>query len=241
MSRTFLPGLALALSLVAAGSAEAKQWRYAGLHPLDGRPKGGLCHIGAVHVHTAAPVHAELMYRQHEGAYVFIGDPTPFGYEGERYSFYGHHPVVLSFVLGEEEPEAEEPETYCYHDGPHYHAYAPPEGHDFSEKEDVAYYTGEYPETYKKERPQRDRVDVVYAEWRAPRPVVRVAPPPEYHGPIVQVSVNVPLPSVTFAIGTAPAPRREVVREVIVVEEEHHHDAHCHHKHKKHKKWKGRD
>lgn len=232
MSRTFVASLALALSLV-AGSAHAKQWRYAGLHPLDGRPKGGLCHIGVMHVHAAAPVHAELMYRLHDGAYVFIGDPTPFGYEGERHAFYGHHPVVLGVVLGEDAPEREAPPAFCYHDGPHYHAYAPPEdAYDFEEKEDVAYFVGDYPEAYRKERPQRDRVDVVYAEWRAPRPVVKVAPPPAYHGPVVQVSVDLPLPTVDVVIGV---PRREV----IVVEEEVHHVEH--HKHKKHKKWKGRD
>lgn len=236
MSRTLMLCLTLAMTLamtLAAGIAEAKQWRYAGLHPRTGHPKGGLCYLTAPHVHAVAPARAELLYREHQGAYVFIGDPTPFGYDGDRHAFYGHHPVVLSVVIGR--PGArEEPESYCYHDGPHYHAYAPPEAFDFDEEEDVAYFVGDYPEVYVTERPRRDPVDVVYATWSAPRPVVVAPPPTRYRGPIVEVNVVMP------AIGIEVVPPHP---GVIVVGGPPGHHKHHFKKHKKHKrgKWKGRD
>lgn len=240
MTRTNLVGLSLVLGLVAAGAAEAKQWKYGGLHPRTGRPDGGMCHIEVVHVHPAAPVHAEVMYRQLDGLYIFIGDPSPFGYEGPRHAFYGHHPVVLDVLVGREEPPQPEVE-YCYHDGPHYHAYEPPPEQRFVEKEDVHYYAGEYPREYEQDRPRGAQVNVVYRTWEHPRPVVTVAPPPEYHGPVVQIGFRVP--GVEVTIGNAPAVHRETVivhQPAPVVVHEH---VHVKHKHKKfkHKKFKGRD
>lgn len=232
MSRTLMLCVTLALTL-AAGIAEAKQWRYAGMHPLTGHPKGGLCYLTAPHVHAVAPARVELLYREHQGAYVFIGDPTPFGYEGDRHAFYGHHPVVLDVVIGRPGPKG--PEAYCYHDGPHYHAYAPPEDFDFDEEEEVAYFVGEYPQSYEVERPRRDKVEVVYARWNAPRPVVVAPPPRGYRGPIIEVNVVAP------AIGIEVVPPHP---GVIVVggppgHTKHHFKRHKHKKHK-HKKWKGR-
>jgi hypothetical protein len=233
------------------GTAEAKQWKYAGMHPRGGQPGDGLCHIEATHVHTAAPIQADVLYRTHDGAYIFIGDPTPFGYEGPRHSYYGHHPVVLN-VLVNIDVDVDVVE-YCYHDGPHSHAYEPPPRQEFVEKEDVYYYAGEYPEEYKRESPKLVRVNTLYRPWSFPRPVVTVAPPPQYRGPIIQVDLKVPVPRVEVAVpavevrvGTPPPPEREVV----VIHEErvvHVHDDHCdHHRHKKHKKhknkkFKGRD
>ncbi|MBZ4421787.1 hypothetical protein [Myxococcus sp. RHSTA-1-4] len=242
MSRMNRMGLVGAALLLAAGTAEAKQWKYAGMHPRSGQPADGLCHIEAMHVHTAAPVQADVLYRTHDGAYVFIGDPTPFGYEGPRHSYYGHHPVVLNVLINiEVDVDVVE---YCYHDGPHYHAYEPPPRQEFVEKEDVYYYAGEYPEEYRRESPQLVRVNTVYRTWNPTRPVVTVAPPPEYHGPIFQVNVNLPVPRVEVNVGAVP-----VRHDVVVVHERevvHEHDDHCEHrrhKHKKHKhkKFKGRD
>lgn len=252
MSRLKLAGLSAMLLLAASGVAEAKQWKYAGMHPRTGQPRDGLCHIEMAHVHTAAPVNADVLYRTHDNVYVFIGDPTPFGYEGPRHAYYGHHPVILN-VLINVEVEKDEVE-YCYHDGPHYHSYEPPRRQEFVEKEDVYYYAGEYPEEYKRESPKLVRVNTVYRPWSVARPVVKIAPPPEYHGPIFQVGlnvalptveVNVPVPAVEVQVGSRPPPPPPE-REVVIIREErvrehdhdddddyeHHHD---HGKHKKHK------
>ncbi|MCY1018718.1 hypothetical protein [Pyxidicoccus sp. MSG2] len=247
MSRLNLAALSAVL-LLTAGVAEAKQWKYAGLHPRTGQPADGLCHIEITHVHTAAPLHADVLYRTHDNVYVFIGDPTPFGYEGPRHAYYGHHPVIINVLIHIDVDEDDV--EYCYHDGPHYHAYEPPPRHEFVEKEDVSYYAGEYPEEYKRENPKLVRVNAVYRPWSAPRPVVRIAPPPEYHGPIFQVSLNLPVPGVEVRVGTPPPPPQ---REVVIIREErddhdhdhddddcdHHDHGHGHHKHK-HKKHKGR-
>ncbi|WP_375758795.1 hypothetical protein [Corallococcus exercitus] len=242
MSRMNLAGLSALLLLTAASAAEAKQWKYAGMHPRTGQPADGLCHIEMMHVHTAAPMYVDTLYRTHDNAYVFIGDPTPFGYEGTRHPYYGHHPVVLNVIINiDVDVDTVE---YCYHDGPHYHAYPPPPRQEFVEKEDVHYYAGEYPDAYKQESPKRGRVNTVYRTWSAPRPVVTVAPPPEYHGPIIQVGLN--LPSVEVRVGSPPPPRRDVViireERVVHVHDDHcdHHDHRKHKKHKKHKKFKGR-
>ncbi len=218
MARMDLMGWALLLALAGAGVSEAKPVKYAGLHPRTGQPDGGLCHIQAVHVHNATPAHAQVLYRQHGDAYVFIGDPTPFGYEGPRHSYYGHHPVVINIIL-EVDIDVDDVE-YCYHDGPHHHYYPPPPKHDFDEQEDVYYYADEYPEEYRRDSPRLIQVNAIYRPWRYPRPVVVKPPPPSYHGPVVNVNVNVNV-DVDVKVHTPPG-------------------RHDHMKHK-HKKFKDRD
>lgn len=245
MSRMNLAALSAVLLFAVGGTAEAKQWRYAGMHPRTGQPADGLCHIEAMHVHTAAPLYADTLYRTRDNVHIFIGDPTPFGYEGPRHAYYGHHPVVLNVII-HIDVDVDEVE-YCHHDGPHYHAYEPPPRQRFVEKEDVSYYAGEYPEEYQRENPKLVRVNSVYRNWSSLRPVVTVAPPPEYHGPVIQVGFKVPVPRVEVSVpgvevrvgAPPPPPQREVViiREERVVHE-HHHDDHCGHGHKKHKKHK---
>ncbi|NTX04650.1 hypothetical protein HUA74_24030 [Myxococcus sp. CA051A] len=250
MSRMNLAGLLAMLLLASAGVVEAKQWRYAGMHPRTGQPADGLCHMEMVHVHTAAPLHADTLYRTRENVYVFIGDPTPFGYEGPRHAYYGHHPVVLNVLVNISVDR--DVVEYCYHDGPHYHSYEPPPRHEFVEKEDVSYYAGEYPQEYKQGSPSLVRVNTVYRSWSAPRPVITVGPPPEYRGPVIQVGLNIPVPSVEIRVGGPPPPPPPPEWEGRVVREErvHVHHDHCdHHEHKKHKKhkkhkhkkYKGRD
>ncbi|RKH11489.1 hypothetical protein D7Y13_29505 [Corallococcus praedator] len=246
MSRLPLAGLGAVLLLVTGSVAEAKPWKHAGMHPRTGKPADGLCHIETMHVHTAAPLYGETLYRTRDDVHVFIGDPTPFGYEGPRHAYYGHHPVVLNVYIQVDVDVVE----YCYHDGPHYHAYAPPPRQEFVDREDVHYYAGDYPDEYRRDSPRRGRVNTVYRGWESPRPVVTVAPPPQYHGPIIQVGLNLPVPRVEVRVGEPyprpPPPAREVViiREERVVHEHHddHHDHGKHHgKHDKHKKSKGRD
>lgn len=210
-----LAAWAVALALTGGAAAEAKNVRYAGVHPRTGKPEGGLCYIQAVHVHSLPPSNADVLYRMHNGVYFFIGDPTPFRYDGEKHAYYGHHPVVVNVVL--EEDAKEDHVEYCYLDGPHYHAYPPPPGRKFVEKEDVHYYADEYPEEYNRGRPALAKVNVVYRPWLEVRPVVVEAPPPQYHGPIFDVHVAV------------PAPHLGVNVAVPVLEVGHVHHHHCGH------------
>src|SRR5262250_3182361 len=111
--------IAFAVVAVAAlaARAEAKHdVRFLGPHPIPARQGGGYCYIEAPHLHVYGPDRPNL-YQQVDDEYVFTGDPTPFGYDGERHPFYGHHPVVVD---GSGEP------VYCLIDGPHFHAYAAP-------------------------------------------------------------------------------------------------------------------
>jgi hypothetical protein len=225
---------ALVLVCLGAGVSEAKPVKYAGLHPRTGQPDGGLCHIQAVHVHGAAPANAPVLYRLHDGVYFFIGDPVPFGYEGPRHGYYGHHPVVINVVLGQDADK--DHVEYCYLDGPHYHSYAPPPRHDFVEKEHVQYFAGEYPESYRRDSPALVKVNAIYRPWHYTLPVVVQPPPARYRGPVLEVNVRVPVVGVDLNVGPA-----SVLREVIVVGEPHGHGHGHGHGHKKHKKHKDRD
>jgi hypothetical protein len=181
--------------LMLARPAEARHVRFAGPHPIAARFGGGFCYIETPHIHIYAPDHAAL-FQQVGDEYVFTGDPTPFGYQGEKHPFYGHHPVVT--VEGEP--------VYCFIDGPHFHAYAPPEGDEYKIKNGVAFYVGPFSPVYVKMRPHRVRV--VNAEYRpyvSFRPTVEVVPPPEWHGDVYVAgpSVEVSAPNVVVA---APRP-----------------------------------
>jgi hypothetical protein len=206
--------------VVALGArAEAKHVRFLGPHPIAAKYGGGYCEIAAPHMHVYGPDRPAL-YQQVGDEYVFTGDPTPFGYEGERHPFYGHHPV---YVDGAPEP------IYCLIDGPHFHAYAAPSTPDYRIRDGVAFYVTPIPEVYVKPH----RVRMINAEYRpyvTLRPQVVVAPPPEWHGevwvagpsvevhapgvfvPAPQVAVEVSAPGVIVAppaphVIIAPAPR----------------------------------
>jgi len=165
--------LALVVVAAFAARAEAKHVRFLGPHPIAAKFGGGYCYIEAPHMHVYAPDRPNL-YQQVGDEYVFAGDPTPFGYEGERHPFYGHHPVIVD---GSPEP------VYCVIDGPHFHSYAAPSTPDYRVKDGVAFYVTPIPQTYIKPA----RVRVVNAEYRpyvSFRPTVEVAPPPEWHGEV---------------------------------------------------------
>jgi len=169
--RTILFALFVVAALTA--TAEAKHVRFLGPHPIAAKFGGGYCYIEAPHMHVYGPDRPNL-YQQVGDDYVFTGDPTPFGYEGDRHSFYGHHPVVVD---GSPEP------VYCLIDGPHFHAYAAPSTPDYRVKDGVAFYVSPIPQAYVKPA----RVRVVNAEYRpyvSFRPTVEVAPPPEWHGEV---------------------------------------------------------
>jgi hypothetical protein len=174
------------LILAAAVRAEARPVRFLGPHPIAARHGRGYCYIEAPHFHDYAPDH-QALYQQVDGSFVFTGDPTPFGYDGERYRYQGHHPVVVD---GAVEP------VYCVIDGPHVHEYAPPPGPEFVVQNGVAVYTPPIPPVYVTPH----RVRVVNAEYRpllmasgpsvvASGPGIVVgAPSVEVSAPSVQVS-----------------------------------------------------
>src|SRR5262249_17096487 len=88
----------------AAAEARAEQVMYMGPHPLGASPSDGYCFIEVPHVHvTAPPPKVRVLYQVNHGEYDFVGDPVPFGYEGPKYAYYGHHPVRVDY----------------YDDGPH--------------------------------------------------------------------------------------------------------------------------
>jgi hypothetical protein len=193
--------------LGAARDAAAKQVHFVGAHPIASKFGGGFCYIEVPHIHAYPPDHAAL-YQQVGDQFVFTGDPTPFGYEGERHPFYGHHPVVT--VNGEP--------VYCYIEGPHVHPFIAPQTPDYKITNGVAFYVGPFDPAYARLRPHR--VKVVNAEYRpfvSFRPTVEVTPPPEWHGEVwvAPPAIAVQAPGVTVAapgvVVAAPVPPTVVV------------------------------
>jgi hypothetical protein len=199
--RTYILVAVLTLSSLVARVAEARHVRFAGPHPIAAKFGGGYCYIQAPHLHIYGPDHPNL-YQQNQGEYQFTGDPTPFGYDGEKYPYYGHHPVVS--VGGEP--------VYCYINGPHFHAEAPP-GDGYKMKNGVAFYVGPFAPGYATMKPQRVRmVNAEYRPYAQYRPTVQVEPPPEWHGEVYvpgPPSVEVSAPGIEI---NAPAPPGVVVQ-----------------------------
>ncbi|HVV50933.1 MAG TPA: hypothetical protein VHO06_14800, partial [Polyangia bacterium] len=147
-------------------------------HPLPKRVGHGFCEIDVPHFHDYPPSDPRL-YRQVNGQYYFVGDPTPFGYEGPRYSFYGPHPVVdASVQLGGP--------TYCYIKGPHYHWYAPAADAHFEMKGGAYWYVGAFDPVFYADQPRFVVVNDVYAPLVYERPIIDVSlAPPAFHGEII--------------------------------------------------------
>lgn len=239
--------LLFTLVLAAPSSAEAAVVRYHSAHPW-GR---GYCYIDMVHVHDHAPADVRF-YRQGPEGYYFVGDPTPFQYEGPRYAYYSAHPVV--------EVHWGEP-VYCYLDGPHYHTYQPPPSSHFELRAGAYWYTGSFEASFARDRPRYVVINDAYRPMPYARPVVPAsAAPPGFRGVIVaqsggrrgrpavsgSVSVGTPNVSVTLGFGGAPPPPPPPP-QVVVVERHHVHHAHCghtvhvvdhgHHDNGRHKGW----
>jgi hypothetical protein len=119
------------------------------------------------------------MYRQVDGQYYFVGDPTPFDYQGPRHGYYGPHPIVEADVhIGEPE--------YCYLQGPHYHSYEPPPQASFEMRGGVYWFTGTYDPVYYEQRPRYVVVNDAYAPIVYARPVVDITvAPAAFHGEII--------------------------------------------------------
>ncbi len=178
MRRSTSRGLVLAAFLFAfagaASVAHAEVVQYMSRHPIPKRVGHGFCDIDVPHFHDYPPSDPRL-FRQVNGQYYFVGDPTPYGYEGPHYSFYGPHPIVdASVQLGGP--------TYCYLQGPHYHWYAPPPQAQFEMKGGAYWYVGAYEPTFYADQPHFMVINDVYAPLVYERPVIDVAiAPPTFH------------------------------------------------------------
>jgi hypothetical protein len=204
--RTYILVAVLTLSSLVARVAEARHVRFAGPHPIAAKYGGGYCYIQAPHMHIYGPDRPNL-YQNDQGEYTFTGDPTPFGYEGDKYPYYGNHPLVS--VTGGEP-------VYCYINGPHFHAEPPPTD-GYRMKNGVAFYVGPFAPGYATMRQQRVRmVNAEYRPYAQYRPTVQVEPPPEWQGevyvapPSLEVSapgVQINAPAPPGVVVSAPAPR----------------------------------
>ena len=247
-------GIAAAFLLVlGSGSAHAKkkkQHRFLGPHPLSAKTGDNYCYIEVPHVHKdAPPAKHKALYRDQRGQSQFVGDPTPYGYEGKTHPYYGHHPVAVEVAVGARPRyESGQQLEYCYLDGPHSHIYAPPAGITFESKGGANWYIGEYPPTYKKQRSRYYPANNVYASVEYDRPTVVVeARPVGYIGPVVVIDDHHrdhPVHAVHPGRGHGPPHAHGHVGVGVHVEVPtievgigHHHK---HHKHHKHKHFKGK-
>ena len=153
MKHPWLIGLLIGPLLAIAAVARAGSVHFIGGHPISAKQGGGYCYIDSPHLHVYGPDRPQL-YQRVGDEYVFAADPTPFGYEGDKHPYYGHHPVV---TIGSEP-------VFCYLDGPHFHPFAAPDVPDYKSRNGVAFYVGAYPPAYARLRPTRRRV--VNAEYR---------------------------------------------------------------------------
>jgi hypothetical protein len=229
MRKAFVSTAFLIVLVGAAATASAHSTRYLSKHPLPRKVGHGFCYIDVPHFHDYQPSDARL-YRLVDGQYYFVGDPTPFGYEGPRTSYYGAHPIAdVEVHFGRP--------TYCYLRGPHYHWYAPPPQAQFELKGGAYWYVGAYEPAYYDERPRYVAVNDAYTPLTYVRPVVdvRIAPP-AFHGEIVAaapglsagvyVAAPVPPPPVVqvgvgINLGGGPPPPAVVHERTVFVRERH--------------------
>jgi hypothetical protein len=171
--------LAAGLTVFAVSvAAQAAVVRYMSQHPLPRKMGGGFCYIDVPHVHDFGPSDPR-MYRQVDGQYYFVGDPSPFSYEGPRHAYYGPHPIVEANV------QFGQPE-YCYLQGPHYHWYEPPPQAAFELRGGAYWFTGTYDPVYYEQRPRYVVVNDAYAPIVYTRPVVDITvAPPGFRGEII--------------------------------------------------------
>jgi len=241
--------LLAAFGVAGAGKekGKSKQVRFVGGHPIPKAEGKGYCHIEAPHVHVYAPAEVKLQYRVHDGDYFFVGDPVAYGWEGEKFAYYGHHPVAVDVVLGDEGDDLE----HCYLDGSHYHAYQPPTALEFELHADAYWYVGEPAPAYLEARAVLDPIDVVYEPIVYTRPAVVVASAPVgWIG--VSIVVAAPVVEVVEVVEVVrPKPKKARARvgfEVVVpsltielgVRGGYHDHGHYERKHKKHKPKKHR-
>jgi hypothetical protein len=223
--------LACAAPAIAGPRAASKQVMYVGVHPIPAAAGGGFCDIEGPHVHVFLPEHADVLFRTIGGAYLFVGDPAAFGYDGPKHAFYGRHPIPVDELVPGEHPE-HDGTVFCYLDGPHYHAYAPPPSLKFVERGDAYWYVGDWPRSYRVDGPRYQKINAVYKPLVYARPVVVATAPPGYHVPTITVDVAPAVVVRTPQVIEVPAPWL-VVDDGYVYEvrygRHHHHHHHHHH------------
>jgi hypothetical protein len=227
----------LALSI----PAQATMVHYMSQHPLPRKMGGGFCYIDAPHVHDFGPSDPR-MYRQMDGQYYFVGDPSPFDYQGPRTAYYGPHPVVEANV------QFGQP-VYCYLQGPHYHWYQPPPQASFELRGGAYWFTGAYEPAYYDQRSRYVGVNEAYAPIAYERPIVDVTvAPPSFHGEIVgggpgwRGRAVVGAPVVSAGVVVAPPPPVQVGIGInlggpppVVIERDYYEREH--HDHGRHRGW----
>ncbi len=252
----FTPLVALAFGLLTASAAagKGKQTRFVGTHPIPTAEGGGFCEIEGPHVHVFAP--SKLEYRVHGKDNFFVGDPVAYGYAGPRHAYKGHHPIHVHAVVGDTDEDVE----FCYIDGPHFHAFAPPPAvrAEFEVAGDAYFYVGEPPPVYVEQRPAFVKINAIYQPLRYERPVIAVEAPSAWigvryaapaavvdvRGPAAVVDVRAPAvvvetPRVRAGVEVVvPTPSLEVNIGVGagVIIDGHHHHRHDHGRHRGHYK-----
>jgi hypothetical protein len=209
--------LAIAVLTASAAAGKGRQARFVGTHPIPASEGGGYCEIEGPHVHVFAPT--KLEYRLHGKDNFFVGDPVAYGYSGPRVAYKGHHPIHVHAIVGDDEDDVE----FCFIDGPHFHAFAPPPEvkADFQLAGDTYFFIGEPPPVYVEQRPAMVKINAIYQPLRYERPVVLVEPPGAWIGirfgmPAAVVDVHAPgvvveTPRVRGGIEViVPAPSLEV-------------------------------
>ena len=163
--------------LLASGTVQARTVEFLSRHPIPRQLGGGFCYIEVAHLHNYGPADPRL-YREINGQFYFVGDPSPFQFEGPRYAYFGAHPVM--------EVEVRVPSPiYCYLKGPHYHPYKPPAHASFQFKGGAYWFVGTFPPSYYDDQPRYVVVNDAYAPVHYVRPTVDVhAPPVGFSGEI---------------------------------------------------------
>jgi hypothetical protein len=130
--------LVVLFGALSAGSAHAQGYLYGGLHPINPTAGGGFCYTTTPHDHDY-PIDPNIsyLYRLYNGYYYFVGNVYDFGYQGEAFPYYGHHPV----------PDWG---SYCYLNGVHYHYFLPPSSlvANYVVHNGYYYFRGVFPPAY---------------------------------------------------------------------------------------------
>lgn len=189
-----LVGLAAIAGLPTA--VRAFQVEYVSPHPVPHKYGGGFCAINVPHTHNYRPGNPRL-FRAVRGQHYFVGDPTPFGYDGPRYAYYGAHPVLEAEMhFGHS--------VFCYLKGPHFHWYQPPPQAPYQLAGGAYWYVGTFPTVYYQERPRYAVINQVYAPMPYTRPTVDVAVAPA----VVRAEISLGGPGwrASAVVGGPPSP-----------------------------------
>jgi len=146
-----MAALASALSVSSVASAQTG-FLYGGMHPINPNFGGGFCYTNAAHDHPyPSDPNVSYLYRNWNGYQYFVGNPYHFGYQGQAFPYYGHHPL----------PEYS---SYCYIDGQHHHHFLPPAGYaaSYVVNNGYYYYNGVFAPYYYSYRPSYYRARHTY-------------------------------------------------------------------------------